>query len=102
MEAALMNDAGCAADASEHMSQFIKKLLVLRGARNVICRVFPPSPGQRAYLIILERDRVREQFYLNPKFGAALGNVGLELAAQTEIRTALHNLDRLSRRKASR
>ena len=102
MEAALANNAGCAAGASEHMSQFIKKLLLLRGARDVICRVFAPSSGQRAYLIILERDRVREQFFLSPKFGGALGSAGLELAAQTEIRTALHNLDRLSRRKANR
>ena len=101
MEAASRNDAG-AADASERMSQFVKKLLILRGARNVICRVFAPNAGQRGYLIILERDGVREQFYLNPKYGAALGNVGLELAAQTEIRTALHNLDRLNRRKANR
>ena len=100
MEAASMN--GCAADASEHMSQFIKKLLVLRGARNVICRVFAPSSGQRAYLIILEKDRVREQFYLTPKFGAACGGAGFELAVQSDIRTALHNLDRLSKRKANR
>ena len=102
MEAAMANGAGCAADASEKMSQFIKKLLVLRGARNVICRVFAPTSGQRNWSIILERDGVREQFSLNPKHGAATGGAGLELAAQTEIRTALHNLDRLSRRRANR
>ena len=102
MEAALMNDAGCAADASEQMGHFIKKLLVLRGARNVICRVFAPNSGQRAYVIILEKDGVREQFYLSPKHGTASGSAGLELAVQTEIRAALRNLDRLSKRRANR
>ena len=101
MEATLTHGAGSAAGGSEQMSQFIKKLLMLRGARNVICRVFPPTPGQRAYLIILERDRVREQFFLRPAHGAAFGSTGLDVAMQTEVRTALHNLDRLSRRKAS-
>jgi len=76
--------------------------LILRGARNVLCRVFPPSSGQRAYLIILERDRVREQFLLSPRIGAGLGSQGLELAVQTEVRTALHNLDRLAKRRAFR
>ena len=102
MEAALTYDAGCAAGASEHRSQFIKKLLLLRSAWNVICRVFAPNSRQRAYLIILEKDRVREQFYRTPKFGAAIGSAGIELAVQTEIRTALHNLDRLSKRRANR
>lgn len=102
MEAAMTYDAASTAGASEQMSQLIKKLLMLRGVRNVICRVFPPSSGQRAYLIILERDRVREQFYLRPGNGAAFGSQGLELAVTAEIRTALHNLDRLGRRKALR
>jgi len=102
MEATMTYDAAPGAGASEQMSQLIKKLLMLRGARNVICRVFPPSSGQRAYVVILERDRVREQFLLSPRNGAGPGSQGLEMAMQTEIRTALHNLDRLDRRKASR
>ena len=102
MEATSTHDGATTAGASEQMSQLIKKLLMLRGARNVICRVFPPSSGQRAYVVILERDRVREQFLLSPRIGAGLGSQGLELAVQTEVRTALHNLDRLAKRRAFR
>ena len=89
-------------DASTSLTRLIEKLLIYRGIRNVTCRVFSPSPGQRAYSVILEKDRHREQFFLDSKKVGQYAKTGIELYVLTEIRIAFRNLDKFSRRRTSR
>lgn len=89
-------------DAATSLTQLIEKLLLYRGIRNVICRVFPPGPTKHTYSVILEKDRHREQFFLDSKKVAQFARTGMELYVLTEIRLAFRNLDKLERRKSSR
>ena len=89
-------------DAATSLTQLIQKLLIYRGNRDVICRVFPPGPTKRAYTIILEKERHREQFFLDSKKVGQFARTGMELYVLTEIRVAFRNLDKLNRRKSSR
>ncbi len=92
----------CMVDAATSLTQLIEKLLIYRGNRNVICRVFPPGPTKRTYSVILEKDRHREQFFLDSKKVGQFARTGIELYVPTEIRVAFRNLDKLDRRKSSR
>ncbi len=89
-------------DASTSLTQLIQKLLIYRGNRDVNCRVFPPTPGHRSYTIILEKDRHREQLFMDAKKVEQFAKTGIELYVLTDIRVAFRNLDRLERRKPSR
>ncbi len=89
-------------DATTSLTQLIQKLLIYRGKRNVICRVFPPGPTKRTYTVILEKDRHREQFFLDSKKVGQFAKTGIELYVLTEIRVAFRNLDKLERRRSSR
>lgn len=89
-------------DAATSLTQLIQKLLIYRGNRDVICRVFPPGPTKRTYTVILEKDRHREQFFLDSKKVGQFARTGIELYVLTEIRVAFRNLEKLNRRKSSR
>jgi len=89
-------------DASKSLTQLIEKLLLYRGNRNVNCRVFAPRSGMHSYSIILEKDQLREQFFLDAKKVEQFARTGVELYVLTEIRVAMRNLDKLIRRKPSR
>lgn len=89
-------------DAATSLTQLIQKLLIYRGNRDVICRVFPPGPTKRTYTVILEKERHREQFFLDSKKVGQFAKTGIELYVLTEIRVAFRNLDKLERRRSSR
>ena len=89
-------------DATTRLTQLIQKLLLYRGSRDVICRVFPPGPTQRSYSVILEKGQHREQFFLDSTKVGQFAKTGIDLYVLTEIRVAFRNLDRLERRRSSR
>lgn len=82
-------------DASAALSQLIEKLLLHRGKRDFSCRVYPPAAGLRSYSVVLEGNRIREQFFLEPHRVEQFALTGNEQYVLTDVRTALRNLERL-------
>ncbi|MBI3894632.1 MAG: hypothetical protein HY313_01740 [Acidobacteria bacterium] len=90
-------------DASVSVMQFIEKLLLFRGARDISCRVYPPAANLRTYSVILEGHQYREQFYLDARQVEEFAKTGEERYILTEVRAALRNLEKqIIKRKASR
>lgn len=85
--------------APNALSKYIGKLLLMRGARDVTCKVFRPSGGRGQYPAMLERGAVSEQFFLNARDVDAFTRTGIEVNLTSEVRTALRNLDRRYQKK---
>jgi hypothetical protein len=69
--------------------------------RGASCRVFPPGSGGRAYSVILEENRVREQFFVNPADVDEFIRTGNEQFVLQEIRFGVRNLDRMAKKKTT-
>ena len=91
-------------DASASLVKYIEKLLLLRGRRDVTCRVYPPVASLRTYSVLLEGYELREQFSLNARHVEHFATTKDDHYIRTEVRTALRNLERLlaKRKSASR
>ncbi len=87
------------ANAPERLSKYIGRMLLLRGARDVTCRVFRPSGNGAMYPAMLERGAISEQFFLKGKDVDLFTRTGTEVNLSTEVRTALRNLDRRYQKK---
>jgi hypothetical protein len=81
------------------LSKYIGKLLLLRGARDVKCRIFKPSVGGGPYPAMLEKGAVSEQFFLKAKDVDLFARTGTEVNLSNEVRAALRNLDRRYQKK---
>ena len=87
---------------SVSLSQYIEKMLLLRGKRGVKCRIYPPTGSLRTYSVLLEGAQLREQFSLDARLVEQFATTGDDQSVRTEVRTALHNLERrLSKRKSA-
>jgi hypothetical protein len=80
----------------------VEKLALHKGKRGLVCRVFAPSAGARAYSIVLEYNRNREQIYLDSSTVAQFDRTGNDQLILNSIRTAIHNLERLEKKADSR
>jgi hypothetical protein len=83
----------------EILSKYIGKLLLFRGARDVTCKVFPPTGNGGAYPAMLEKGAISEQFFLNPRDVDLFARTGSDINLSSEVRTALRNLDRRYQKK---
>ena len=83
----------------EVMSKYIDRMLMMRGARDVTCRVYRPSAPGNPYPAMLEKGAVSEQFYLNYRDVDVFTRTGTEVSVSTEVRMALRNLDRRYQKK---
>ncbi|OFW10466.1 MAG: hypothetical protein A3G20_09010 [Acidobacteria bacterium RIFCSPLOWO2_12_FULL_59_11] len=89
-------------DASVSLLKYIEKLLLLRGRRDITCRVYPPAASLRTYSIILEGYQLREQFVLNVRQVEHFAATKDDQYVRTEVRAALRNLERqLAKRKSA-
>lgn len=91
------------------MSSVVDKLRILvekhslhKGKRGLVCRVFAPAAGGRAYTVVLEYNRVREQIYLDGGIVAQYDRTGNEQLILNSIRTAMHNIERMEKKNESR
>ena len=80
----------------------VEKLALHKGKRGLVCRVFAPGAGSRAYTIVLEHSGVREQFFLEPNLVALYERSGMDQQIQNSVRMALHNLERLGKKHENR
>src|SRR5262245_39906149 len=81
------------------LTKYIAKVLLMRGARDVKCRVFKQMGGGGPYPAIIERGAVSEQFFLNARDVDMFTRTGNEVNLSNEIRSALKNLDRRYQKK---
>jgi len=86
-------------NVQDMLTKYIEKLLMMRGARDVKCRVFRPSGGGGPYPAMLERGAVSEQFFLNARDVDLFTRSGTEINLSNEVRSALKNLDRRYQKK---
>jgi len=88
-------------DYSAKIRTLIEKLLIHKGRRGVVVRVFPPGGGARTYSVVLEEHRSREQLYLDGSHVEHYGRTGNEQYVLNSIRAAIHNLDRMQKKRES-
>jgi hypothetical protein len=81
--------------------RFIEKLLLLRGNRDVTCRIFKPTSAGSPYPAMLEKGAVSEQFFLKSRDVEQFVRGGNDINLTTEVMTALRNLDRRVKKKAA-
>lgn len=86
-------------DYSEKIRHLIEKLLIHKGRRGVVVRVFPPGGGVRTYSVVLEEARSREQLFLDGSHVEHYGRTGNEQYVLNSIRAAIHNLDRMQKKR---
>jgi hypothetical protein len=86
-------------NVQDMLSKYIAKLLMVRGARSVTCKVFRPTGAGGPYPAMLERGAVSEQFFLNARDVDAFTRTGIEINLSNEVRTALRNLDKRYQKK---
>ena len=79
--------------------KYIGKVLLMRGARDVTCKVFRPTGGGGAYPAMLEKGAISEQFFLNAKDVDMYTRTGSDINLSSDVRTALRNLDRRYQKK---
>ena len=84
---------------SEALRQLTEKMLLRRGRRSAICRVYPPGGAGSIYTLILEDSGIREQFFMDVAQVKKFVETGNEQFVLHEIRTAVRNLDRLVTKK---
>lgn len=76
----------------------VEKLSLHKGKRGLVCRVFAPSAAGRAYSIVLEYNRLREQIFLDSSTVSQFERTGNEQLILNSIRTAMHNLERMEKK----
>jgi hypothetical protein len=86
-------------NAQDLLTKYIAKLLMMRGARGVTCKVFRPSGGGGPYPAMLEKGTVSEQFFLNARDVDLFARTGTEINLSGDVRTALRNLDKRYQKK---
>ncbi|MSO19286.1 MAG: hypothetical protein EXQ56_02305 [Acidobacteria bacterium] len=91
-------------EAAEKVRVLIEKLLLHKGMRGVICRVFPPggSGGGSRYTVLLEKGTVREQVFLDIVAVQRYTQTGNEQFVLSPIRAAIHNIERIQKKQAER
>ena len=67
-----------------------------------VCRAFAPTGGARAYTIVLEYNRNREQIFLDSSTVAQFERTGHDQLILNAIRTAIHNLERMEKKADNR
>lgn len=80
----------------------VEKLALHKGKRGLVCRVFAPGSGSRAYTVVLEYSGVREQIFLEPAMVAQFDRSGVDQQIQNLIRTAIHKLERMEKKHENR
>ena len=80
----------------------VERLALHKGKRGMVCRVFAPAAGGRAYSIVLEYNRNREQIFLDAGTVAQFDRTGNEQLILNSIRTAIHNLERVAKKTENR
>ena len=88
-------------NVAESLSLLIEKFLLHRSRRDITCRVYSPSGNLRTYSVILEGNRVRQQFYLETNRAEQYAQTGNEQYVLNEARTALRNLERMEMKRNS-
>jgi hypothetical protein len=86
-------------NVQDMLTKYIAKVLLMRGARDVKCRVFKQSGGGGPYPVIIDRGAVSEQFFLNARDVDVFVRTGTEINLTNEVRAALKNLDRRYQKK---
>ena len=88
-------------DAATSLELFLKKQVANRRAWGTFCKVIPPAAPQRPYTVNLEREGVTQQFFLKEKDVARFATTGNDLSLSTEIRTALQQLEKRTKRRSA-
>ena len=83
---------------TEKLRTLVEKMAMHKGKRGMTCRVFAPSAGARTYTVILEYNRLREQFFLDGAAVSQFDRTGNDQVVQNAIRTALHNIERMGKK----
>jgi hypothetical protein len=81
-------------NSAAFLEQCVKKILKLRGMRDIFFRVVPPAAADRPYAVILEKGAATEQVFIPQKDVARSESTGTDIFLSTDIRTGLRHLEK--------